>query len=206
MPGEVVQRAGLWRRQHQRRVLGADDVVRRHHPALAIVGKLGAVHIGEDLRAGTEGHDEARRLFAWLVGRKRHGAPDDRRDFRDLGELVGERARLEHDRPPLAQAALGERHHLDHALVSLARCRAEGEDAVLVQDQAFDIFILLEHLGCGLGEPEARRDVTHDAHAPVIHLAGKRLSVGLVHEAQHRGGMGVVDEFMRQEGMQQRLD
>ena len=77
---------------------------------------------------------------------------------------------------------------------------------MLVQDQAFDVRILLVDFGGGLGEPEARRDVGHDAHAPVIDLAGERLAVRLIDQAQHRGGMGVVDEFMRQEGVQQRLD
>ena len=66
--------------------------------------------------------------------------------------------------------------------------------------------LLLEHFGRGLGEAEARRDVTHDAHAPVIDLARERLAVRLIDEAQHRRGMGMVDEFMRQEGVQQRLD
>ena len=181
-------------------------MVRRHHPALAVVGKLSAVHVSEDLRPGAEGHDEARRLSAGLVGRKRNGAPDDRRDFGDFGEFIGERARLEHDRPSLPQAALGERHHLDHALISFARRLAEGEDAVLVQDQAFDVGALLEHFRRGLSEAEARRDVANDAHAPVIDFAGKRLAVGLIDDREHRRGMGVVDEFMRQERVQQRLD
>ena len=77
---------------------------------------------------------------------------------------------------------------------------------MLVQDQAFDVRILLVDLGGGLGEPEARRNVGHDAHAPVIDLAGERLAIRLIDQAQHRGGMGMVDEFMRQEGVQQRLD
>ena len=206
MPRELVERAWLGRGENQWRVLGADDVVRRHHAALAVIGELGAVHVGEDVGPGAEGHDEARRISALFVGRKCHGAPDDRRDLGDLGKLVGERARLEHDRPPLAQARLGKRHHLDHALVGLARRLAEGEDAVLVQDQALDPLVLLEHFSRGLGKPEARRDVTHDAHAPVIDLAGKRLAVGLIDDREHRRGMGVVDEFVRQEGVQQRLD
>ena len=65
---------------------------------------------------------------------------------------------------------------------------------------------MLEHFSRGLGEAEAGRDVTHDAHAPVIDLAGEHLAVRLIDEAQHRRGMSMVDEFMRQEGVQQRLD
>ena len=89
LTGEVVELARLRRRQHERRVLGADDVIRRDHAALAVVVKLGAIHIAEDLRPGAEGHDEARRLAARLVGRQRHGAPDDRRHLGDFGKLVG---------------------------------------------------------------------------------------------------------------------
>ena len=107
---------------------------------------------------------------------------------------------------PWREPAFGERDHLDHALIGLARGLPEGEDAVLVQDQALDVRLLLEHLGGGLGEPEARRDIAHDAHAAVIDLARQGLAVGLIDQGEHGGGMGMVDEFMRQEGMQQRLD
>ena len=67
LTGEILELAGLRRRKHQRRVLGADDVIRRHHAALAVIGELGAIHIAENLGPGSEGHDEARRL-ARLVG------------------------------------------------------------------------------------------------------------------------------------------
>ena len=206
LTGEIGELARLRRREHERCVLGADDMVGRHHAALAVVGKLSPIHVAEDLRPGAEGHDEARRLAAWLVGGQCHGATDDRRDLGDLRQLGIEAARLEHDRPSLSEPRLGKRHHLDHALVGLARRGTEGEDAVLVQDQAFDVRVLLVDLGRGLGEAEARRDIGHDAHAPVIDLAGERLAVRLIDEAQHRGGMGMIDEFMRQEGVQQRLD
>ena len=78
------------------------------------------------------------------------------------------------------QALLGQRHHLDHALVGFARVCAEGEDAVLVQDQAFDVGFALEDLGRGLREREARHGVGHVAHALAIDLARQRLAVRLV--------------------------
>ena len=118
----------------------------------------------------------------------------------------GERPRREDDGAALAQTALGQRHHLDHALISLARALAESEDAVLVEDEALDVGLLLEDHGRGLGQTEARRDIGHDPHAPVIDLARKRLAVRLIDKRQHRCGMGMVDEFVRKEGMQQRLD
>ncbi len=77
---------------------------------------------------------------------------------------------------------------------------------MLVQDQALDVGLLVEHLRGGLGQAEARRDIGDDAHPPVIDLARQRLAVRLIDQRQHRGGMGVIDEFMRQEGMEQRLD
>ena len=77
---------------------------------------------------------------------------------------------------------------------------------MLVQDQAFDFGLLFEHFGGGLGEAKARRDVGYDAHPPVIDLARQRLAVRLIDQRQHRGGMGVVDEFMRQESVEQGLD
>ena len=49
----------------------------------------------------------------------------------------GSFARCEH--LPAREPLLGARHHLDHALVGFARIRPEGEDAVLEQDQAFDL-------------------------------------------------------------------
>ena len=134
------------------------------------------------------------------------GAADDWRNLRRTRRRAVDLPRLEDDRAPLPQAALGQRHHLDHALIGLARILAEREDAVLVQDQAFGLRVLLEYRRGRLGETEARRDVGDDPHAPVVDLARQGLAVGLVDQRQHGRGMGVVDEFVRQEGMQQRLD
>ena len=147
-----------------------------------------------------------KRTGSWRAGLDGAGAADDRRDLGGGRGRAGNLPRLEDDRTPLAEPAFGERDHLDHALIGLARGLPEGEDAVLVQDQALDVRLLLEHFGGGLGEPEARRDIAHDAHAAVIDLARQGLAVGLIDQGEHGGGMGMVDEFMRQEGMQQRLD
>ena len=179
-------------------------MVGRHHAALAVGGKLHTVDIVEDLRCGAEVGDEADRLLALLADRAR--AADERRDLGGRRHRACDLARREDDRPALAQPALGERDHLDHALISLARAFAEGEDAVLVEDEAFDARIGLEHLGGRLGETKARRDIGHNPHASVIDLARQRLPVGLIDEGKHRGRMGVVHEFVRQKGMEQRLD
>ena len=94
----------------------------------------------------------------------------------------------------------------DHALIGLARVVAKGEDAVLQQHQPLDRGIGLEDLGRRLGEQEARHDVGHEPHPPAVEIGAALGRVGLVGEAQHRGRMGVVDEFMRQKGVQQGLD
>ena len=77
---------------------------------------------------------------------------------------------------------------------------------MLQQHQPLDRRIGLEDLGRLLGEREARHDVGHEPHAAAVELGAALGRVGLVGEAQHRRRMGVVDEFVRQEGVQQRLD
>ena len=54
-------------------------------------------------------------------------------------------------------------------------------------------------------EGEARHHVRHDAKAILINLAAEFLAIRLIGEAQHRSRMGVVDIFVRQEGVQQRF-
>ena len=105
-----------------------------------------------------------------------------------------------------ASARFRERDEFDHAFVRFARGGAEGEDAVLVQDQAFDLRRSLENLGGFPRQRKARHDVGHDRRAAVIDLRADRFAVGLIDQAQHCRRMRVVDEFVRQEGVQQRLD
>src|SRR5262249_17421532 len=149
--GELVELAGLRLRQNKGLVLSADDVVRRHHAALAVGSELFAIHVSKDLRTGAEVGDEADRLFSLLLDRASAG--DERRVSRGWRRRAGELARGEDEGPALPQAALGKRHHLDHALIGFARRLAKGEDAMLVEDQALDVGLLLEDLGSFLGEP-----------------------------------------------------
>ena len=69
---------------------------------------------------------------------------------------------------PCAQAALGERDHLDHPPVGSPRRLAEGEDAVLLEhDQAFDFGVALERFGDALRELKPRHHVRHpDERSP----------------------------------------
>ena len=65
--GKIVKLAGLRRGNDQRPVLGANDVVRRHHAALAIGLEFGAVDVAQDLGRGAELGDEAYRLGAFAL-------------------------------------------------------------------------------------------------------------------------------------------
>ena len=56
---EGVELACLRQRRDQRPVFGADDVVGRHHAALAVVGQVGAIDIVQHLAARSEVEHEA---------------------------------------------------------------------------------------------------------------------------------------------------
>jgi hypothetical protein len=201
-----IERARRRRRHDQRPVLGADGVVGRHHADLRIARELGAVDIGETLGRTAEAQDlplgDAGRAVVGDGGE----AAQDRRHLGDRRRRRRQRRDGEEIAPAAGEPRLGEAHHLDHALIGLARIIAEGEDAVLQQDEAFDAGRLLVDLRRRFGQREARHDVGNEGHAPVIDLAAERLALRLVGQRQHRGRMRVIDEFLRQEGVQQRLD
>ena len=107
---------------------------------------------------------------------------------------------------PFAQAIFGQRHEFDHALISLARVVADGENAVLVEDQPLGRRIFLEHIGCFLRERKARHDVGHEAKTVTEGLLTQGFAVRLVDQAQDRSGMCMIDELLRQERVQERFD
>ena len=203
---EFVEPPGLGRRHDERIVLGADRVVGRHHAGAGIALELGAVDIVEHLGPAAELHDEAQMGALDLLVLARAGAAQDGRDRGDGREARRQRPRDEDDVAPAREPLLGQRHHLDHALVGLPRALAESEDAVLQEDEPLDRGIGLVDLGRLLGEREAGRDVGHEPHAPPIKLDAARFAVGLVGDAQHRGRVRVIDIGVRQEGVQQGLD
>ena len=101
---------------------------------------------------------------------------------------------------------LGERHRFDHAFVGFASLAAIGDDAVLAQDQSVARLVSFECRDGFFGEPEARHDVRHEAKPAVENIGAFLLAVGLVDDAQHRGRVRVVDEFVRQKRVQHHLD
>ena len=122
---------------------------------------------------------------------------------------AGDIVRHRRDRDGFALARdkfFGERHHLDHALVGFARGVAEGDDAVLAQDQPVAGLGALEDFDRLFRQAEARHHIGHEGEPPPEHLGAFFLAVRLVDHAEHRGGVGVVDEFVRQERVQHHLD
>ena len=204
--GEIRGLALLRRRHDERPVLGADGVVGRHHAGRRIARDLGAVDEVEDRVTGAEIENEpTERAFRLVVGQAA-GAAHDRRHRGERHRRLRQLRGREHRAPAAPQRGLRERNHLDHALIGFARALAEREDAVLVQDEADRAGRGGEHPRRLLGEAEAGHDVRHDAHAAVVKLGGALGAVGLVDQAQHRGGVGMIDKALRDEGVQQRLD
>ena len=190
----------------ERPVLGADGVVGRYHAGLAVARELGAVDEVEDRGAGAELENHAPpRAFDLLVLAAASPA-QDRRHGIYRGDRLRQLRGHEHRLAVLLQPLLGQCDQRDHALVGFARAGAEGEDAMLVEDQALDLGLGFVDVRRRLREAESRHHVGHQAHAPIIESGADRFAVGLVDDAQDRIGVGVVDEFVRQERMQQDLD
>jgi hypothetical protein len=131
---EVLFTAVRWRRNHKRPVLGPYRVIGGNNTRLAVTCDLGAANVIEDFRIGAKIEHEAAiragdlgvRLAACSAYNWCH--PRNRTD--PLGQLRG----CKHTSATPKQVCLGQRHHFDHALVSLARARPERENAVLVKD------------------------------------------------------------------------
>ncbi len=76
---------------------------------------------------------------------------------------------------------------------------------MLQQHEALDGGIGLEDFRRLFGEQETRHDVGDEPHPLGVEVGAALGCVGLVGEAQHRRRMRVVDVFMRQKRVQERL-
>ena len=94
---------------------------------------------------------------------------------------------------------------LDHPLVTRAGVGREGEEPVLEEHHPVRVRLALEHLGGQLRQPEPGHHVWHHHHSIAEGLADQPGAIRLVGERQDRIRVGVVDEGVRQEGVQQRL-
>ena len=180
-------------------------MVGRHHADLAVARQFGPVHIGQNLRIGAEIQDLPLGGARHGVLFDRHRAAQDGRDFRQRRQV---RRQLGHRRGLALQLQAFFRHgdEFDHARIGLLRRVAHGENAMLQQDQAFGFRMLVEHIGHRLGQRETGDGVGHIGDTVAIDFLHQRLVVGLVGQRQHGGGMDMVDEFVRQEGVQQGFD
>ena len=129
-------------------------------------------------------------------------SPQDRRDRR--GRYV--RRGLGNGGRAPCQARFRLADGRDHPFIGFFRGLAEREDAVFEEDQPLDRRIAGMGGGAGPGELETRHDVGDQPHRPAIDFAANLLTVRLVGQREHCIRMGVIDEFVRQEGVQQGFD
>lgn len=136
---------------------------------------------------------------------QRAGAADDRRDVRYRCNPVRNFRASQPRVAFLSQTLFRERNEFDHSLISLARVFAEREYAVLVEDQPFDSRIFLEHIGSFFRKAEARHDVRHKSEAIAEGFRAQHIAFGLVDHAKDRSRVCMVDKFVRNEGVKERL-
>ena len=202
---EVVELACSRRSHDQWPILGANGVIGCDHASPGVARDVCTVDEREDGVAITEFKDQPPPDALDLVVFQAAGPAQDRGNLGQRGNRLWQRRGLEHHLAATFQSRLGEADHLDHALVGLARAAAEGEDAVLVEDQSLDTGVGVEHLGRGLGEAEPRPVIGHEAETVAVDLACQLRAVRLIDQTEHGVGMRVVDVFCRHEGMQQHL-
>ena len=191
--------------------LGADHVIRGGDAAAGPIGQAGVVDHGAGQWGGPQ-IQEPVGAGAGGLGGPAQGTAQARQQRRRRSRALRHRRRLA-EAVPGGQVLLGLPHQLDHPLVALLRCGAEGEEAVLEQHHALELHAAgggplgggLVEIGAGLGQGEAGHHVGHQHHPLAKHLATDLGGIGLVGQGQQRRGMGVIHEGVGQEGMQQGL-
>ena len=181
-------------------------MVRGHHAGLAVARHFRTIDEIHHRIIASEVQNKALPSALGFILRQTAGAADNRRDVchpcRASRQFCAGEGRLALPRQPL----FGQCHQRDHALVGFPGAGAKAENTVLDEDQAFDGWIGIEYRRRSLGQSKTRHQVWHVADARAKNLAAQRFAVGLIGERKHCGGMGVVDEFVRDERVQQRLD
>src|SRR6476661_268466 len=202
---EIVELAGFGRRHDQRPGFGTDDMVGRDDAGAGIARHVLAAHIVQNLIAVAKIQDEplVRTLAEGIA--KRAGAANDRCHVWNTCNLARQSAAREFGVSFFTEVLFRKRNEFDHALVGLARMIAESENSVLVEDQPLDRGIFLEHFSGFFSQRKARHDVRDEAEPVAEDLRTPCLAVGLIDQAQHCGGVSMIDEFVRHECVQQRL-
>ena len=203
---KVVEFADLWMRHHERPIFGADGVIRRQHAGLTDARQVDGVEKIEDGVAAAKLKNQPAPSALGLVILGTACAAHDRRDRGELSNVARGRHSDSHGLAMARDEILGERDHLDHALISFARAFAEGDDAVLAENKPVAWFRALENVDRLFREPEARHEVGHERQAVLKDFGAARGAVGLVDQTEQCGRVGVIDEFVRQERVQHDLD
>ena len=204
--GKGVEPACLGRRHDTGIVLRADGVVGGGDPFQPIARQFGAVDKIQHFRAAAEiKHETLVKAWPGRI-RQRAGAAQNRRDLGRVCHLRRHGSGGENRFAAAPQPLLGERHDRNHAFIGLARAHAKAENSMLQQHEPFGCGISVVDFGRLLGQQKSRHDVRHDPDTRPVQVGDALSGIGLVGEAQHRRRMRVVDIFVRQKGVQQRLD
>ena len=183
---------------HEGDGLGADDVVGRDRSPLGDVGQVGPGDEGHGLAVGVARRHEGR------PGRLRHLPAELGPGGAHAGDGEGG-GRRDH---VAVDVGVGPADEVDHGLVRLPGGVAPGEDAVVHEDDADDARPgqrVGEDAGALPGQEEAGHHVGHDHDLVAVDAAeglGRRLAVG---EGDDGVGVGVVDEPVREDGVEDRL-
>ena len=133
------------------------------------------------------------------------GAAQDRHDVGGAGEFSRQRGGRKRMRLAAREPALGLVDHRDHLFIGIARVFAVSEGAVFEQDHAGGGRRGAVHFVDRLRQREAWHHIGDDERFRE-QLADQVLAVRLVGEADDGVGVGVIDVFVGEIGMQDRLD
>ena len=191
-------------RDHERLVLGVDQVVGAGCTDLAHLGRSRRAREGDSLRASVDLEDHAVRVGEESAAEHRQRGGENGVRL-PLPELRGLRAaQAEAACAAGVQRGGGPAHEIDRGAVALLRGVAPGDQAVLLEQHGARGRVLVEQLGDALRHREARPLVIEPDRLVAEDLLGRGATGA--RQRDHRVGMRVVDTRRRDEGVQQRLD
>ena len=184
--------------EQQGQALGANHVVGRRGAALGHARKVRTPEKRVDRRTAPQ-----RQQVAPLTPTEL--ATEDRRQ-----SLVGAGLWISPRHPHASclsgSKTLGRIDRLNVPLVTLLRCVAEREQAMLEQEQALDLGIVFVGLGRELRKRETRHDVGHHGEPVSIDFFADRFRVRLVDQRKNRVRVGVIDKLVGKEPVQEGFD
>ena len=138
----------------------------------------------------------------------RQHAPQNGQDGRRSGRLIGQARGAQTGRVAamFGDVTLHKRDHFDHQRIGVVRGFGHREDAVLGEQKPLHGRVALEDRGGGFRKLEAGHDVRHKAHTATENPRADGLGVRQAGNRGRRDRMGMIDELMRQIGVQKRFD